>query len=297
MKRVIALLFLSLIPVFVLAQRTEGTANAHLNGRNVVGTLPRPSYNAQLEGIVVVQVKVDQYGNVTEAVPGVEGTTVTDSGLWNTARNAAMKVHFNANASAPTIQIGTISYNFLKSKRSLTSLTESLGYDHLRFKEVEIDGNYMDYARKLEEKGCVITNSSEKGVLMRGSFMGYPDVLIVLYPDPASKDVVSVGAFLRSSDNWNSIESTFMNAVETYKKKYGEPWEFTTEFEDGLIDAEYFKKQYIEDEKCHYEANWYFEEGGITIGIKYVNKQYGVLIQYIDSQNTRLRESHILDEI
>ena len=92
--------------------RMEGAANAHLSGRNVVGSLPRPAYNAQLEGTVVVQVKVDQYGNVTEAVPGVEGTTVTDKGLWNAARNAAMKAHFNTKADAPVVQMGTITYIF-----------------------------------------------------------------------------------------------------------------------------------------------------------------------------------------
>ena len=92
--------------------RTQGAANAHLSGRNVVGSLPRPTYNAQLEGTVVVRVKVDQYGNVTEAVPGVEGTTVTDSGLWNAARNAAMKAHFNTKADAPVVQTGTITYIF-----------------------------------------------------------------------------------------------------------------------------------------------------------------------------------------
>ena len=92
--------------------RTQGSANAHLQGRSVVGSLPKPSYNAQLEGTVVVQVKVDQYGNVTEAVPGVEGTTVTDKGLWNAARNAAMKAHFNTKADAPVVQTGTITYIF-----------------------------------------------------------------------------------------------------------------------------------------------------------------------------------------
>lgn len=92
--------------------RTEGNANAHLKGRNVVGTLPKPSYNAQMEGTVVVQVKVDQYGNVTEAIPGIEGTTVTDKGLWNAARAAAMKAHFNMSADAPVLQTGTITYKF-----------------------------------------------------------------------------------------------------------------------------------------------------------------------------------------
>ena len=92
--------------------RTEGSANAHVKGRNVVGSLPRPSYNSQTEGTVVVQVKVDQYGNVTEAIAGAEGTTVTDKTLWNAARSAAMKTHFNMAADAPAVQTGTITYIF-----------------------------------------------------------------------------------------------------------------------------------------------------------------------------------------
>ena len=92
--------------------KTEGSANAHVKGRNVVGSLPKPSYSTQLEGIVVVQVKVDQYGNVTEAVAGAEGTTVTDKTLWNAARNAALKAHFNQSADAPAVQTGTITYIF-----------------------------------------------------------------------------------------------------------------------------------------------------------------------------------------
>ena len=92
--------------------KTEGTANAHVKGRNVEGHLPKPTYNAQLEGTVVVQVKVDQYGQVTEAIAGAEGTTVTDKTLWTAARNAALKAHFNADANAPAVQTGTITYIF-----------------------------------------------------------------------------------------------------------------------------------------------------------------------------------------
>ena len=92
--------------------KTEGSANAHLKGRNVVGSLPKPTYSTQLEGIVVVQIKVDQYGTVTEAIPGAEGTTVTDKTLWNAARSAALKAHFNQSANAPAVQSGTITYIF-----------------------------------------------------------------------------------------------------------------------------------------------------------------------------------------
>ena len=92
--------------------RTSGAPNAHLKGRSVKGTLKKPEYNSQTEGIVVVEIKVDQYGNVTEARPGADGTTVTDKNLWTAARKAAMEAHFNQSAEAPVVQTGTITYIF-----------------------------------------------------------------------------------------------------------------------------------------------------------------------------------------
>ena len=92
--------------------RSEGSANANLKGRTVVGSLPKPSYGTQAAGTVVVQIKVNQYGEVMEAIPGAEGTTVTDKNLWNAARKAAKETHFNLKADAPAIQQGTITYIF-----------------------------------------------------------------------------------------------------------------------------------------------------------------------------------------
>lgn len=92
--------------------KTDGTASAQLKGRTVDGRLHKPSYEAQADGKVVVSIKVDQYGNVTEAVAGAAGTTITDKNLWNAARAAAMKTKFNQSASAPAIQEGTITYIF-----------------------------------------------------------------------------------------------------------------------------------------------------------------------------------------
>ncbi|MGN1215221.1 MAG: TonB family protein, partial [Candidatus Cryptobacteroides sp.] len=81
-------------------------------GRNALGALPRPSYTVQDEGIVVVDIWVDNYGNVTKAVPGAKGTTVNNQSLWAAARAAAMKAHFNQSADAPALQQGTITYIF-----------------------------------------------------------------------------------------------------------------------------------------------------------------------------------------
>lgn len=91
--------------------KTEGSANAHLKGRNLLGSLPRPSYSVQNEGKVVVDIWVDNYGNVTKAQAGGQGTTVTDKALWAAARAAAMKAHFSQSVDTPTQQ-GTITYIF-----------------------------------------------------------------------------------------------------------------------------------------------------------------------------------------
>ena len=92
--------------------KAEGAPNAHLKGRSTLGALPKPSYSVQNEGIVVVDIWVDNYGNVQKAIAGGQGTTVTDKSLWAAARAAAMKAHFNQSMDAPALQQGTITYIF-----------------------------------------------------------------------------------------------------------------------------------------------------------------------------------------
>ena len=92
--------------------KADGTPNAHLQGRGTKGSLPRPRYNVQESGIVVVTIWVDNYGNVTKAQAGAEGTTVTDKTLWAEARNAALGAKFTPDVNAPALQQGTITYVF-----------------------------------------------------------------------------------------------------------------------------------------------------------------------------------------
>ena len=92
---------------------TDGKPNAHLEGREVdKAGLKKPVYTSQESGKVVVKIWVDQYGKVQKAVPGADGTTVTDRALWNAARNAALETGFTMSASAPALQEGTITYIF-----------------------------------------------------------------------------------------------------------------------------------------------------------------------------------------
>ena len=80
--------------------------------RSLIGSLPKPSFQGNAKGTVVVKVWVDNYGIVQKAVAGAEGTTINDTKLWKAAENAAMKACFNISADAPALEEGTITYIF-----------------------------------------------------------------------------------------------------------------------------------------------------------------------------------------
>jgi colicin import membrane protein len=77
-------------------------------------SLPKPEYNYQIEGIVVVEVTVDRNGNVTNATTtGVKGSTTLNEYLHRVAKEAAKAAKFDRKPNAPAYQKGTITYHFI----------------------------------------------------------------------------------------------------------------------------------------------------------------------------------------
>jgi outer membrane biosynthesis protein TonB len=73
---------------------------------------PKPKYICNEEGLVVVEIKVDNQGNVIKATAGIKGSTNTASCLVMQAKVAALKTKWQPDASAPSQQIGYIKYRF-----------------------------------------------------------------------------------------------------------------------------------------------------------------------------------------
>ncbi len=82
-----------------------------LEGRNSL-YLPKPAYNYQESGIVVIEVNVDKDGKVTSAKQG-KGSTTQSSTLINAAIKAALQSKFDQKPDAAPIQRGTITYHFI----------------------------------------------------------------------------------------------------------------------------------------------------------------------------------------
>lgn len=90
---------------------TDGSSFS-LAGRNPVGALPLPEYNIQVAGKVVVEITVDKYGNVTNAVAKTKGSDIIDENLYAAAEKAARNAKFDKKLDASAYQKGTITYYF-----------------------------------------------------------------------------------------------------------------------------------------------------------------------------------------
>ena len=184
MRRLITILLLSIIPFLGGAQTT---ATGQLKGRSIVGSLPKPAYQAREAGTVVVRIKVDQNGNVIETVPGVDGTTITDSELWKACGASASMARFNASADAPVLQTGIITFTFE------VPVTEDALEDEnvLKFMGVPVDGTKELMERRLKEKGFSGESwndylegifNGEKVRVYIGTNHGIVDRIRVVYP-------------------------------------------------------------------------------------------------------------------
>ena len=71
-----------------------------------------PTATSSENGSIVVEIRVDQEGNVVFAKAGVRGTTLWDTNLWRRCEQAAKKSKFTAKPDAPELDPGTITYIF-----------------------------------------------------------------------------------------------------------------------------------------------------------------------------------------
>lgn len=92
----------------------QGNGISYNLGNRKAKSLPKPRYNSDDQGKVVVSIWVNKMGQVTRAEIQQKGTNVTDINLRKMAREAAMKAKFSADPAAAEIQKGSITYHFIK---------------------------------------------------------------------------------------------------------------------------------------------------------------------------------------
>lgn len=222
MKKIAFFLAIVISSISLLGQNTD-VPHSHLKGRSVVGALPRPVYDSEESGTVVVSIWVDNYGNVTKAQAGAEGTTTNNKKLWTAARDAAMKAHFNQKADAPALQEGTITYIFTLVGERQKAIQNSFEYDDeiidetaLKFLGIPVDGSKERMVAQLKEKGF---DGSVWSEYLEGQFNGDPvKVFVHTYHEKVDRIIVEFDRVQEMStrEQYNNLLS-LLEANEKYK--------------------------------------------------------------------------------
>jgi TonB family protein len=92
---------------------TGGGISYDLGGRKAKA-IPKPNYDSEDQGKVIVTIWVDREGRVINAVSGAKGSTTSSSQLRRLAEEAARRALFLPNPGGPEVQVGTITYTFIK---------------------------------------------------------------------------------------------------------------------------------------------------------------------------------------
>jgi hypothetical protein len=92
-------------------ERTENNDGYQLGSRKSISR-PKPIYDCNGEGVVVVRIWVDKSGIVQNAKGEVSGSTTSLSCLVRRAEEAAFKTRFEGDPMATDLQVGSIRYNF-----------------------------------------------------------------------------------------------------------------------------------------------------------------------------------------
>ena len=95
----------------VLSSGNSSYGGYSLSGRTVKGSLPRPSYSIQEDGVVVVKIIVNPKGSVISATISLQGTNTDNQILRNAALDAARQAKFNTIGGTQN-QTGTITYRY-----------------------------------------------------------------------------------------------------------------------------------------------------------------------------------------
>jgi periplasmic protein TonB len=84
----------------------------NLRGRLLIKK-PEQMTDSQEEGVVVVEIIVDETGKVIKAVPGQRGSTTVSANLFAKARQAAISAKFNPSPEGIKEQRGTYTFKFV----------------------------------------------------------------------------------------------------------------------------------------------------------------------------------------
>lgn len=169
---------------------------------------------------------------------------------------------------------------------------------HLSFKGIPITGSMTSFCQQLKTKGFTQVSSDNNITTFVGDFTGRQAYVGVGAADDG-KTIHSVVVLFDSSEEWNTLVSTYDYYKDIYSRKYGSP--STSIEKNPSHDNSNISMMYeLWQGRVVYGSTWDVEGGSIEISIE---KSSGgineglVIIRYRDSQNIETKIQKDMEDI
>lgn len=162
----------------------------------------------------------------------------------------------------------------------------SYSQEHLKFKNIPIDGNIDDFASELIKQG--FSKSEEESIkniiILNGEFINKKNCEIYIIGTKKSYLTWRINIILPKEISWISLKESYFEIKKQYQSKYGSGESFEY-FSEPYFEGDGYELQALRKEKCTYSSYWKLESGIISLKIS-TSDSNSISIAYQDTQNS-----------
>ena len=354
MKRLVVILYLFLLAGFALSGQSyfsppgfvmekDSTATepqysyeglqyrmvCELEGREIIGR-PQPLVDMPVQsGDIVLEIKVNRYGEVSLVSLVDKGTTIIDRDLIDDVCDDAMNTLFNESGTAPVFQMGRMIYHFdipvaakdtvfIQVDPAFTADSTGVGgigkvldrpaaaerkiplpvEEHLEFKKVYIDGPLPEFMNALRNTGLTYRGIREGMGFLEGTFAGINNARICAMSinDETYKVVVD----FPGQETWPSMKKQYLYFKRSFASKYFSTPHSVEKFPHFIPEGSGREHNAFREEAAVYSSSFDVPNGTIIISVQPSSsgdEKFFLRIEYIDEKNSSRREQEALEDI
>jgi hypothetical protein len=134
------------------------------------------------------------------------------------------------------------------------------------FDGVSISGDLPTAISKYKAKGYTLVNTFPQGVKLKGR-VASREIELFIFVTPKTKKIFKMAVYLTEETSWFSLRQTYIDMLNSFKNKYGEPDDDEAKFINPYYLGDGYELQAVELEKIDYHAYW-FRRDNLTVGIE-----------------------------
>lgn len=162
--------------------------------------------------------------------------------------------------------------------------------EHLRFKNIPIDGPKKAFIEELQKSEFHLMEDSPVGASLRGRFTGKNASAFVMTTSEGT--VCRVAVNFDAPEEWLVLRLDFYSLLRSLSFKYGKPAESVQEFQFPYSDGDGKELEALEKGRAHWYARYEMEEGTIHLFIANnpMSQRPSINIFYEDGINCRRQD-------